>query len=182
MHTCGWVSIQFLLVYWSFTRLSGGKPNSCVSNWGKSLYLISSMKEIYNYINCMLNCLEIVINCTVMYILVCCHFGFLLLYLGNISTFQGLQRQHGAINLLEAVNSYFSSHGLFCTLNTSSFTVDVRTVTLSLRFWFNFLVVAIKHDFIIIGCSIKRWLWFNLEEWITHHQQIHQLPTYTKDI
>ncbi|KAL3020029.1 hypothetical protein AAZX31_05G122800 [Glycine max] len=40
-------------------------------------------------------------------------------------TLEGLQRQHGAINLLEAVNSYFSSHGLFCTLNTSSFTVDV---------------------------------------------------------
>lgn len=38
---------------------------------------------------------------------------------------EGLQRQHGAINVLEAVKSYFSSHGLSCTLNTSYFTVDV---------------------------------------------------------
>ncbi|XP_061360058.1 uncharacterized protein LOC133304101, partial [Gastrolobium bilobum] len=38
---------------------------------------------------------------------------------------EGLQRQHGAINVLEAVKSYFSLHGLSCTLNTSSFTVDV---------------------------------------------------------
>ncbi|KAG5024934.1 hypothetical protein AAZX31_08G085100 [Glycine max] len=38
---------------------------------------------------------------------------------------EGLQRQYAAINVLEAVNSYFSSHGLSCTLNTSSFTVDV---------------------------------------------------------
>ncbi|KAK7399822.1 hypothetical protein VNO78_11015 [Psophocarpus tetragonolobus] len=38
---------------------------------------------------------------------------------------QGLQRQHGAINVLEAVKSHFSLHGLSCTLNTSSFTVDV---------------------------------------------------------
>ncbi|CAJ1935704.1 unnamed protein product [Sphenostylis stenocarpa] len=38
---------------------------------------------------------------------------------------QGLQRQHGAINVLETVKSHFSSHGLSCTLNTSSFTVDV---------------------------------------------------------
>nr|KYP50271.1 Putative methyltransferase METT10D [Cajanus cajan] len=37
----------------------------------------------------------------------------------------GLQRQHGAFNVLEAVKFYFSSHGLSCKLNTSSFTVDV---------------------------------------------------------
>ncbi|RDX62519.1 U6 small nuclear RNA (adenine-(43)-N(6))-methyltransferase, partial [Mucuna pruriens] len=40
-------------------------------------------------------------------------------------TLEGLQGQHGAINVLEAVKSYFSLHGLSCTLNTSSFTVDV---------------------------------------------------------
>ncbi|RYR28340.1 hypothetical protein Ahy_B01g052460 isoform A [Arachis hypogaea] len=38
---------------------------------------------------------------------------------------EGLPRQHGAINVLEAVKSYFSMHGLSCTLNTSAFTVDV---------------------------------------------------------
>ncbi|KAK2437715.1 23S rRNA (adenine(1618)-N(6))-methyltransferase [Trifolium repens] len=45
----------------------------------------------------------------------------------NIMSFmlEGLQRQHGAINVLENVKSYFSSHGLSCTMNTSSFTVDV---------------------------------------------------------
>lgn len=38
---------------------------------------------------------------------------------------EGLQRQHSAINVLEGVKSYFSLHGLSCTMNTSSFTVDV---------------------------------------------------------
>ncbi|KAJ1430488.1 S-adenosyl-L-methionine-dependent methyltransferase [Sesbania bispinosa] len=38
---------------------------------------------------------------------------------------EGLQGQHSAINVLEAVKSYFSLHGLSCTLNTSSFMVDV---------------------------------------------------------
>ncbi|KAK7319240.1 hypothetical protein RJT34_03958 [Clitoria ternatea] len=38
---------------------------------------------------------------------------------------EGLQREHGAFNVLEAVKSYFSLHSLSCTLNTSSFTVDV---------------------------------------------------------
>ncbi|XP_057420367.1 uncharacterized protein LOC130714487 [Lotus japonicus] len=40
-------------------------------------------------------------------------------------TLEGLQRQHSAINVLEAVKSYFSLHGLSCTVNTSSFTVEV---------------------------------------------------------
>ncbi|XP_014509864.1 U6 small nuclear RNA (adenine-(43)-N(6))-methyltransferase-like isoform X2 [Vigna radiata var. radiata] len=40
-------------------------------------------------------------------------------------TLEGLQRQHGAINVLESVKSHFSSYGLSCSLNTSSFTVDV---------------------------------------------------------
>ncbi|KAK7368607.1 hypothetical protein VNO80_10635 [Phaseolus coccineus] len=40
-------------------------------------------------------------------------------------TLEGLQRQHSAINVLETVKSHFSSHGLSCSLNTSSFTVDV---------------------------------------------------------
>ncbi|CAL5213879.1 unnamed protein product [Lathyrus oleraceus] len=38
---------------------------------------------------------------------------------------EGLQRKDGAINVLEDVKSYFSLHGLSCTMNTSSFTVDV---------------------------------------------------------
>ncbi|KAK7260499.1 hypothetical protein RIF29_26592 [Crotalaria pallida] len=38
---------------------------------------------------------------------------------------EGLKCQHGAFNVLEAVKSYFGLHGLSCTLNTSSFTVDV---------------------------------------------------------
>lgn len=44
-------------------------------------------------------------------------------------TLQGLQRKDGAINVLEDVKSYFSLHGLSCTMNTSSFTVDVRLVS-----------------------------------------------------
>ncbi|XP_027919005.1 U6 small nuclear RNA (adenine-(43)-N(6))-methyltransferase isoform X1 [Vigna unguiculata] len=40
-------------------------------------------------------------------------------------TLEGLQRQHGAINVLESVKSHVSSHGLSCSMNTSSFTVDV---------------------------------------------------------
>lgn len=47
-----------------------------------------------------------------------------------ISAFQGLQRQHSAIDLLQAVESYCTLHGLSCALNASSFTVDVRPVTL----------------------------------------------------
>ncbi|KAI4297737.1 hypothetical protein L6164_037608 [Bauhinia variegata] len=38
---------------------------------------------------------------------------------------EGLQRQHGAIHVLQAVESYFCSHGWSCSLNVSSFTVDV---------------------------------------------------------
>ncbi|CAI8617727.1 unnamed protein product [Vicia faba] len=38
---------------------------------------------------------------------------------------EGLQRKDGAINVLEGVKSYFSLHGLSCTMDTSSFTVDV---------------------------------------------------------
>ncbi|KAL2343610.1 hypothetical protein Fmac_004895 [Flemingia macrophylla] len=41
------------------------------------------------------------------------------------SHLRGLQCQHSAINVLEAVKSHFSSCGLSCALNTSSFTVDV---------------------------------------------------------
>ncbi|XP_028768018.1 RNA N6-adenosine-methyltransferase mettl16 isoform X2 [Neltuma alba] len=37
-----------------------------------------------------------------------------------------LQRHHGAIHVLEAVESYFTLHSLPCTLNSSSFTVDVE--------------------------------------------------------
>ncbi|KAF7810798.1 U6 small nuclear RNA (adenine-(43)-N(6))-methyltransferase-like [Senna tora] len=39
---------------------------------------------------------------------------------------EGLQRQHSAIHVLQAVESYFSLHGVPCTLNSSSFTVDVK--------------------------------------------------------
>ncbi|KAK4284838.1 hypothetical protein QN277_001618 [Acacia crassicarpa] len=37
-----------------------------------------------------------------------------------------LQRHHGALHVLQAVESYFTLHGLPCTLNSSSFTVDVE--------------------------------------------------------
>ncbi|XP_019460068.1 PREDICTED: methyltransferase-like protein 16 homolog [Lupinus angustifolius] len=44
----------------------------------------------------------------------------------NISfLLEDLPSQHGAFNVLEAIKSYFSLYGLSCTLNTSSFTVDV---------------------------------------------------------
>lgn len=37
-----------------------------------------------------------------------------------------IQRHHGAIHVLQAVESYFTLHSLPCTLNSSSFTVDVE--------------------------------------------------------
>ncbi|KAE9601041.1 putative 23S rRNA (adenine(1618)-N(6))-methyltransferase [Lupinus albus] len=44
----------------------------------------------------------------------------------NISfLLEDLPPQHGAFNVLEAIKSYFSLYDLSCTLNTSSFTVDV---------------------------------------------------------
>ena len=48
------------------------------------------------------------------------------------SAFQGLQRQHSAIHVLQAVESYFCLLGLSCTVNATSFTVDVRLIILML--------------------------------------------------
>lgn len=50
---------------------------TCVSNMGKSFYLISNMADVFIYLKYMLNCLEIVINCTCnVCSCVFCHFCF----------------------------------------------------------------------------------------------------------